>query len=173
MNDSLSTFSLERKHSSEKTAILIFRKSNLSTQNFKKVNGGYLYSETVNMKGITFRFSMSLHGGNFERMLTINTDTLQITGNLSCFEILARIDNSSLPCSAVLHAEAVWFFLNIERNPDMVLHKPHYKKKKNRYKNEEYLIVHRLPESRSPIPIPPSVVWAMAHPYAGGRCSPR
>lgn len=155
---------LKRKRLSKTKTVVIFRRNNLSFNDFKKTDRGYVFEEKFKHHGVNGSIKLIVESDNLYDAFEINTKTVKVKGGKDHLGIFLRFgDQKSLPLNKTGSMGCIRYELNCEGK------QLYYDGKK---KSEPGAEIHDTSKRKS-ISAPVSVSWAASHPFQGGGFSPR
>ncbi len=150
----------------DKNNSIIFRRGNLSFDDFKRDTNGYIYEGSFEQGGVSGKIYISIDSENFNDIFEINTKTVKIKGDNSEFSIYLRMaDQKELPLDKIGSMGCLKYYLHCEG--DKLNYEGKKKRKGHCSKN------HSKAKKGTYSVVPSSISWAAAHPYQGGGFSPR
>lgn len=157
---------IKRKWFGKNKISIIFRKNNISFNDFNRTDTGYIYEESFKRYGVTGKIYICVDSDNFNDIFEINTKTVKIKGSKRQFGIYLRLpDQKELPLNKSGSKGCLKYKLYCEGE------KLYYEGKHKR-RGEYWSGIHSISKSKSYC-APSSMSWAAAHPYQGGGFSPR
>ena len=143
---------------------MIFRRNNLSFNDFKKTENGYVFEENFKHHGINGTVKLTVKSDNLYDAFEVNTKTVKIRGGKDHLGIFLRFgDQKQLPLIKSGSKGCIRYKLYCDGE------RLYYDGKKKRQQGEA---IH-YSSSHSYNKIPSSVSWAASHPFQGGGFSPR
>lgn len=166
-------FFMKRKKLNENKTVVIFRRNNLSFDDFERYNNTYYYIEDFNYNGINGAIHIELLSSNLYDLFEANTKKVKIRGRKSRLGILLRFPSiEKYPFEAHGTVGKVKFHFICYKckyvRPERV--SVNTFKKKPKKKRKSYSI-HKSGKFNKGIYATNS--YHFFHPYQGGGCSPR
>lgn len=78
-------------------ATTLFKRKNLSIDDFKKTGKGYSYKEFFRIKKTECRFQMIIHGNDPKKIFELRNNKISIRGTLNGFSVFANFDLQKVP----------------------------------------------------------------------------
>lgn len=162
---------LKNKRLSKTKTVFIFRRNYLNINDFKKAGNDWIYEEEFRHHGNKCYFCMIVHGENILSMYDVNCKSTKIKGSKNCFGIFIRTAKQKAAFRINHVCENVEFILQCDGKRIAYDNGKGIRKTREEKMMKECIAIH--PGNRVAVDIPKTVLWSAAHPFQGGRVSPR
>lgn len=160
---------LKTKRLSKTITVIIFRRNYLSINDFRYVDGKWVFADQFKLYGSNGALKLYFHNEDIGTIFSINAKSLKVKGNKSEFGIFVRVPNKKLPINTAGRVGDLEYCL--EYAGKKIPYDNGNGIKANKEKNE--LLLKCGSDAKYPDSIPDTVSWSMTHPFQGGGCSPK
>lgn len=160
-------YTIKRKRLNKKLVVVIFRRNNLSFNQFEKENGGYVFREKFSSHGIKGFLEILVHSDNLYDIFSINSKTIKICGGRNHFGIYLRFSDQQPPLKKKISKDIVTCKLLCEGK------RFYFDTQRSKDKDDQFVNIRSSSSSKTTIKVPSSLSWSASHPMQGGGFSPR
>ncbi len=159
---------LKEKRLSKTKTVIIFRRNYMDISNFKQEDDKWIYAESFVHYGVKCEFKLIIHSKNIYDMYNVDFKSMKIKGPRNGFGVFIRLPVQKLPINAHGIVGCAEYHLYCTGRK---LAYDNGKGINNKSNDSLVKIVHA--KTGTPIEIPNSVSWSVAHPFQGGRMTPK
>lgn len=157
---------LKRKRLSRTKTVVIFRRNNLSMDDFQEKDGCWVFVEKFDHHGVKCMIKLVIHSSNFCTAFETNEKEMKIKGSPRSFGVFIRFPDMTLPIDERGQYGKVEYHLKC-------IGKHLFYDNGKRFKKKSKAYTPFVPRETTQIAVPRSVSNAVRHPYSGGGVSPK